>query len=210
METTKKENGKRANEGRNILPQRRWSIQKLVIEVFSIVLGVLLALAVNEWSELRSHQLQAESALQNISKELYSNLEFLTLLHENNTAAIKLMSEEEDVNTNDESSLIPGLQLRETAWETLLSTGVSNYVEYETILILSETYSMQSIYKQTGTQLTEAAMNVAAYATVNGSKVDNQHFQSQFIGYFEILVSIEAELLRSYKQLIEHLDKSKN
>ena len=132
METTKKQDGERATEDRGSLQQRRWSIQKLVIEVFSIVLGMLLALAVNEWSEQRSQQSQAESALQNISNELRSNLEFLTLLHDNNTAAISSMSEEQDANTDEERSLIPGLQLRETAWETLLSTGVSNYVEYET------------------------------------------------------------------------------
>jgi hypothetical protein len=209
METTKKQNGERVDQDRDIVQSRQWSIQKLLIEVFSIVLGVLLALAVNEWSEQRAHQTQAESALQNISNELNSNLEFLTLLHENNSAVIRAMSEEQDVKPDEERNLIPGLQVRETAWETLLSTGVSNYVEYETILMLSEAYSLQGIYKQTGMQLTEAAMNVAAYATVLGTEVDNQQFQNQFLAYFEILVTIEEELLKSYSRVIKHLDQIK-
>ena len=194
------------HENRVTFPKRRLPIQTLLIEVFSIVLGVLLALALNEWREQHSHQSQADSALQNISNELRANLELLTLLHENNTATIAAMSEEQDVEPEKDRNFIPGLQLRETAWETLLSTGLSNYVDYETILMLSETFSMQSIYKQTGMQLTEAAMNVAAYATVSGTDVNNLHFQRQFVGYFEMLVRIEEELLKSYREVIDHLD----
>ena len=207
METTKEQDRENVGENRGTWPKRRPPIQTLLIEVFSIVLGVLLALAMNEWREQRSHQSQAESALQNISNELRSNLELLTLLHENNTVTLSAMSAEQDAEPDEDRNFIPGLQLRETSWETLLSTGVSNYVKYETMLMLSETYSMQSIYKQTGMQLTEAAMNVAAYATVSGTDVNNEHFQSQFINYFEILVSIEGVLLKSYREVIDHLDQ---
>ena len=38
-------------------------VQELLVEVFSIVLGVLLALAMNQWRESRSQRAQADSAL---------------------------------------------------------------------------------------------------------------------------------------------------
>ena len=50
--------------------RERMPIQTIVIEVVSIVLGVLLALGVNEWRAQRSQQRQADAALVNISNEL--------------------------------------------------------------------------------------------------------------------------------------------
>ncbi len=184
-----------------------WPIQKLAIEVFSIVLGVLLALGVNEFREQRLHQAQAESAMHNIELEIQSNLEFLTLVHDNNNATIDAMSEEENSETGGERNFIPGLQVDATAWETLLSTGVSNYVSYESILLLSKMYSIQEIYKQTGAQLAEAAMSMASYATVLGKEIDNDHFQKQFMDYFVIMVQIETALLTSYDDALEHLEQ---
>jgi len=184
-----------------------WPIQKLAIEVFSIVLGVLLALGVNEFREQRLHRIQAESAMHNIKLEIQSNFDFLTLVHKNNTATLDAMSGEGQSDSDGDRSFVPGLQIDATAWETLLSTGISNYVDYESILLLSKMYSVQDIYKQTGGQLTEAAMNMASYATVLEKEIDNEQFGHQFMDYFSILVQIETALLQSYKGALEHLEQ---
>jgi hypothetical protein len=182
-------------------------VKTLLIEVFSIVLGVLLALGVNQWRENYSNQKQAKTALQNISNEIRSNSESLKLIHENNLATIKKMEEDQSDQTDTEAKFIPGLQLRETAWETFLSTGISSYVDYETVLLLSQTYSFQEIYKQTGTLLTEAALNMAGYAAATGREVENIHFQKQFFDYLEMMVTVEEEILKSYDMSLEHLTK---
>jgi len=114
--------------------------------------------------------------------------------------------QEEDASIKDRS-IIPALQLRETAYQTLLSTSIANYVEYELIFSLSEAYSMQAVYKQIGGQLSEAAMNMAAYATVAGTSIDNEQFQQQFRGYFDILLAGETQLLETYATSIETLEK---
>lgn len=185
---------------------KRWPIQKLAIEVFSIVLGVLLALAVNEWNEQRSHEIQADSALQNISNELLSNLEVLKLIHENNTATVDAIMAEPDSESEENRNFIPGLQLQETAWDTLLSTGLSNYVQYERILVLSRAYSMLGLYKNTGMQLTNAAMTASAYAAATGTEVDNDSLAKKFINYFELLLQIEEILLASFQEALDQLD----
>ena len=185
---------------------KRWPIQKLAIEVFSIVLGVLLALAVNEWNEQRSHEIQADSALQNISNELLSNLEVLKLIHENNTATVDAIMAEQVSESEENRNFIPGLQLRETAWDTLLSTGLSNYVQYERILVLSRAYSMLGLYKNTGMQLTNAAMTASAYAAATGTEVDNDSLAKKFINYFELLLQIEEILLTSFQEALDQLD----
>lgn len=190
---------------REKMRQGTHSLKIVVVEVFSIVLGVMLALAVSQWQEDRDRQEQAEIALENIERELRWNLDLLTRVHENNTATIASM-DEVDPESDEERSLIPALQLRETAYQTLLSAGIANFVEYELVLSLSEAYSMQGVYKQIGQQLSEAAMNMAAYATVAGTTIDNQKFQEQFRAYFEMMVSAEAQLLKTYGKTLADLD----
>ena len=173
---------------------------------------MLLALAVDEWREDRSQQQQAYAALMNISIELKDNQKVLKLIHENNVETVKLMTEDQESagkpGQDEDRNFIPGLQLRETAWETMLSTGISGYVDYDTILELSATYSMQRVYKDTGSKMTAAAMNVAAYATVLDREVENESFQRQFISYFEMLVGIEDTLLEFYQTSISQLDEN--
>ena len=189
---------------------RTFKLGTVAIEAASIVLAVLLALAVDEWRENRSQQQQAYAALMNISIELKDNQKVLKLIHANNIETVKAMAENPasagEPGQDEERNFIPGLQLRETAWETMLSTGVSGNVDYETILELSATYSLQRVYKDTGSQMTAAAMNIAAYATVLDREVDNESFQRQFISYFEMLVGIEETLLESYQASIFRLD----
>jgi len=195
---------------KNLVGKKRSNIpvKTLLIEVFSIVIGVLLALGMNQWRENYSHQKQAQTALQNITNEIRSNSETLTLIHENNLNTVNQMTESKSNENDGYAKFIPGLQLRDTAWKTFLSTGISSYVNYETVLLLSETYSLQDVYKQTGTLLTEAAMNMAGYAAATGRDVEDIHFQKHFYDYLEIIITVEEEILKSYKKTLDYLDKN--
>lgn len=109
-------------------------------------------------------------------------------------------------DADETRSIIPGLQLQETAWEAFLATGLSGYVNYDTILTLSKMYAIQRVYKQTGMQVSESAMNANAYSTALGTTLDEYHFQEQFIGYFQLLTQIESQLLSSYQAALETID----
>ncbi len=183
---------------------RDWSAKSLIIEVLSIVLGVLLALGLSQWSEERQHRAQADVALANILLELESNQAVLVAIHDNNTATIAAMKE---ASPGEEQNLnfIPGLQLQETAWEAFLSTGLSNYANYDDVLALSQLYSIQDIYKQSGLQLVEASMQVSAFAVVQEKEIDDDQYQKQFLVYFEMLTAIEGQLLVSYDEVVAEL-----
>ena len=183
---------------------RDWSAKSLIIEVMSIVLGVLLALGLSEWSEERQHRVQANVALANILLELENNQAVLVAIHDNNTATITAMKE---ASSGEEQNLnfIPGLQLQETAWEAFLSTGLSNYANYDDVLVLSQLYSIQDIYKQSGLQLVEASMQVSAFAVVQEKEIDDDQFQNQFLVYFEMLTAIEEQLLISYDEVVAEI-----
>ncbi len=194
---------KNLRQGSKTKSSKDTSFRKIVIEVVSIVLGVLLALAVNEWRENRANHAEAESALQNIKNEILSNQSHLSLIHEINLKTTQAMVE--DPSSADESKFIPGMQLKSAAWETMLSTGVSNHVDYQIILILSNLYSIQDLYKDTGRMLTESAMNMSAYAAALGSEVDDNQFAKNFSDYMNMLVQVEDQLLNSYESALTHL-----
>jgi hypothetical protein len=182
----------------------KWSIKTLLIEVFSIVLGVLLALGLSQWSEERQHRAQADIALANILLELESNETLLVAIHDNNTATITAMKEASP-DEEQNQSFIPGLQLQDTAWEAFLSTGLSNYANYDDVLALSQLYSIQNIYKQAGLQLVEASMQMSAFAVVQEKEIDDHQYLEQFLVYFEMLSAIEGQILISYDEVVAEL-----
>jgi hypothetical protein len=179
------------------------SIRSMILEVSSIVLGVLLALGVSEWQEEREKDEMVVIALGNIYRELEANHKILTVIHDNNTKTVEVSTRGDDVD----AQFIPGLQVRSTAWEALLSSGISNHVDYLLLFDLSAVYSMQSIYRETGMKLVDSAMFMSAMAAVNQVEVENEHVLKQFMDNFQLIVTIETGLLQAY---VEALEKTKS
>ena len=176
-------------------------LQKLLIEVFSIVVGVLLALAMNEWRENRANRALAQTALANVESEIRSNQELLVRVNEINKSALELI-EQVDREDEETKAFVPGLQLQEIAWTALLSSGVSSHIDYQMLLGLSECYAIQRVYKDMGRQIVQAELSSAAYAAAAGTTVDDQNKIENFAGFFGLLVAIEAQLLSSYEETL--------
>ena len=181
---------------------RSWS--SVILEVFSIILGVLLALAVSEWQQARENQERATTALQNVKLELQANAEILKRIHENNQETIE-KARAPDTESDENLQFIPGVQVRSTAWETLLATDAAGYIDYGLLLSLSETYSIQGIYRQIGMQLVDASMTMAAMATIAQKPIDNGVMQDQFMAYFTMILTMEETLLDSYRDALARL-----
>ncbi len=186
----------------------RKSAATMALEVLSIVFGVLLALGVSEWAEEREKNELAEIALVNVTNELTYNLEVMVRVSENNQKTFELMKQNLDTELDDseeDGQFIPGVQIRATAWEALLSSGIANYLDYSTLLALAEIYSMQSIYKEMGMKIVDASISMAAMATVSSVEIDNRQFQAQFFPTFSMLVEMEKSLLVSYQETLDQL-----
>ncbi|GAB4374039.1 MAG: hypothetical protein Kow0042_18370 [Calditrichia bacterium] len=181
------------------------SLRGWLVEIFSIVLGVLLALGLNAWQEHQANQSLAHMALINVANEIRSNMKILNQIHQNNQKVVEQMASHSKDQKEEPARFIPGLQLKSTSWETLISTGVINFVDYKLVLKLSELYSIQEVYQQSGMMLTEAAMNMSAYATVLGKEVDDEMFQNQFEDYLRMMLTIEEEILNHFPQVLSLL-----
>ncbi len=196
------------------------TVASLILEVFSIVLGVLLALAVSEWQEQQDRDELVQLALTNIASEMAANEEILTTLHARNQATIEAaypqepaadeeLNEEEGASDDAAQSapFSPGVQLRSTAWEAMLSSGASSYADYNLLLTLSRTYSRQAIYRDMGLKLVETSMTMAAMATVNSTAIDSQQFLDQFSAFFTMMLQMEETLLEDYAATRALLDQ---
>jgi hypothetical protein len=178
---------------------------RLVLEVFSIVLGVLLALAVSQWQEKRSNHERAGMALANVRAELQANLQLLEYIYPNNARVIEGIAKEQS-DDNEDETVIPGVQMRSSAWQTLSTTGLANYIEYDILIELSQLYSMIDVYRQTAYSFISSTMNLAAVVTALDSSVDNERFSKNFLAYFQMLVQIESTLIEAHQKAIESID----
>jgi type II secretory pathway pseudopilin PulG len=184
---------------------RSRTLGRIVLEVFSIVLGVLLALGVSEWQEQRDNEARAATALANVRAELQSNLDLLNIIYPINSRIVDRLSSGRE-NDSDDESLVPGVQLRSSAWQTLGSTGLSNYVDYKLLIGLSQLYSMIDVYRQSAFSFISSNMDMAATATALGSNIDNDLYSKNFLPYFQLLVQIESALIDVHQKAIESID----
>jgi len=186
---------------------RSRTLKQMALEVFSIVLGVLLALAVSEWQENRSNAERAAVALANVRAELQSNLDLLEIIYPNNKRIVEGITSGQDENPED-STVIPGVQMRSSAWQTLASTGLGNFVEYDLLIELSQLYAMIDVYKQTAYGFVNANMSLAATATALDRSVENDRFSENFLVFFQMLVQVEAALIKAHEGAIGSIDQT--
>jgi hypothetical protein len=126
----------------------------LLIEMISIMLAVLLALAVDEWRENRANAQLARETLNRITAELKLNvteLENILKAHQANQNHLKGM-----LDTVQKSGEIKGFVLdiniqlgvlRRSAWQTAIVTQAVRHIDFQVVQELSEIYEVYDFYK---------------------------------------------------------------
>ncbi len=184
---------------------RKQSIQEAGTEILSIVIGVLLALGVSEWNEDRVHQQRARQAIANIANELRSNIKLMEIIHANNVAIVNSANELDRPDDKGESRFIPGLQIQDTAWKTLISTGVSAHIDYEVLYSISEIYSIQQIYRSFGYQLVNTMMSTSALSLAINPESKTNSGNIFLEDNMALIVGIETTLMTSYENGLRKL-----
>jgi len=190
----------------------RRSMVRAGLEIISIVLAVLLALAVSEWQENRNNLERTEAALRQVETELSQNLELLEYVHDRNVALIALLTQESPT-VDQEAQFTPALQIADSAWKALGSTGLSGFVDFDLMVTLSQTYSLIDIYRRSGYSLLDANLWVMATATATErdmQKIDNTNlFALNFISQFRLIVDIESALIDAHRKALAEPGLSK-
>lgn len=130
------------------------SWKALLVEVGLIVLGLSLALFVNEWREGLEDEARAEAALKSISSEIKGNQAFL----QERLPYYRALADTIRVIVEAEGREAPvralpnwrGLQpplLRSSSFEAALATQALVPLDYQQVDLLSQVYAFQDIYR---------------------------------------------------------------
>ena len=128
----------------------------IFVEAFFLVLGVLLALAANNWREDYKKKQSAEIAFQSIAEELTSNhqavseailyhSQIMDTLYKHMRAYQGPSAPVPDAKVYSKGFMKPASPLS-GAWEAAIATGVVENASYEKVRMISHVYEMQEQY----------------------------------------------------------------
>lgn len=129
---------------------------EIVVEACSVVLAVLLALAVDEWREDRSHRELAARAQATILAEVRANLEELKKDRAATAKLIERLPAEDSLASGSSAKVwitISFSRLSSAAWNTAQSTQAAQYFEYSWMMRAARLYEIQSVYLATQTSV---------------------------------------------------------
>ncbi len=139
-----------ASRFRHLFHTETISLAELGIQTFAVVLGILLALAINSWNESRHQDRTAQLAMQSILDETGINLKMLeqrTRHLENMTTAMKNSPANHDAMSKkpcyawDGFSGLQYPQVIEAAYQTAISTQALAHIPFKQAESVAEVYS---------------------------------------------------------------------
>jgi|SRR5688572_1664214 hypothetical protein len=180
-------------------------LARVLLESFFIMLSILLALAVDNWSEGRRHQRLAQQSLQIFDRELRQNMGVVesNAPYHKGLRSVVAEAVAHPAAAADMRSIVEGLKaarLRNTGWETALASGALTHVDVETISYLSLTYGLQERFRQ----LSLAASQRVPLVGENDGNL-NARTVRDIYAYLNELVEAEEELIVHYKLTLERI-----
>lgn len=177
--------------------------KKYTYEMISIIIGVLIALGVDEWREDHQNRERANTALTNIQNEVKMNLGVLETIHPRNMEAFAMVQTES--SEDDSATIVPALQLQDVAWNTFMSNGISVHVDYDELYQVAELYSIQQIYKDFANKFIEQIMATRSMSIVNGNPLSESEIVTLNIEILALLMSVEEELQSHFAKYLNSL-----
>lgn len=187
----------------------------VILEVFSVVLAVVLALAANDWRESRATKDLTRISVEAIAEELGANLEAVGQAHEYHGKVLEQIrtSLPQNVTPTEEEAQSLYLELYKSgifrratvvdaAWVTAQSSGATNGLDFGLALSLSKTYTFQSDYLG----MSRSARNAAELALYLGASPVHYLF-----GTYESLNGYwwqEEALIGAYQEALQTIEQS--
>ncbi len=174
---------------------------RIIIEFFSIIFAVFLALLVDQRKEENRNHKMAERALNNIVSETQKNYDSLLAYHTLFNKRIKDIDSLINLAKHNKPFNIKGYQfmtLYSTAWETAKLTQVFNYMDFVTVGEISDVYNNQQLYTGIVQKIIDDMIFSANINTLKEAATLLQKHRSLFIS----INMIEGQLLESYKKFL--------
>lgn len=188
----------------------------ILLEAFFVVLGIVLALAANEWRQAQADRRNAATALESIREELETNRQSVLRslqyhLHLSDTLGMI----QRQVAARGDSASLPSIrvfsqgfvhpaQLLSTAWETAAATEAVRHMAHDDVLVLARMYDQQRRYTTQSEQI-GALIYGEIFARGTGGVIRNYANLNSIIGAFWFR---ECGLLLGYDRALSELRRS--
>src|SRR5687768_1486085 len=184
-------------------------LRSALFESAFVVLGVILALAANEWRESRMHRREAEAAVTSIVEELRANRDAVA------SSMAYHRSRLDTLEAHRGDGWVPSLQLfsrgfiapaqlDQTAWTSASETGTLTHIPYAEVLRLSRVYAQQARYADQARIVGEIVYR-ELYAGGAESVLRNRRNLGGIIGTFWYR---EGQLVSTYDSVLAALGSS--
>lgn len=141
-------------------------IKRGLIELISVIIGILLALAINEWWEDREIAERTQTLTEKLYVELSENVERLETAHAHHELQLQTIRDglklQEILTEEDYRSIYSTLyrrgvfkraQLTGVNWEIAKFTGLMTYMPIEDLQTLASLFAMQKAYDEQWTHI---------------------------------------------------------
>lgn len=173
-------------------------IFNLFKEMLPIILGILIALILNNWNEERKERNYIRKILNSVEKELLENKNELTITIAEHRELIDTINVYMDKKVTVEKILekangIRGVSIKNTAWQSIVNSKLE-LVDYESISILTDINEGKQDYKLKMEKLTEFL-----YTNLQAKELEDF---SLFKIIINDLLNVELDLEESHKKFL--------
>lgn len=128
------------------------AIRSALFEASFVVLGVILALAANEWRQDRADKQQSQQALATIFEELKTNRSAVAEAMDYHHGLIEMLFADHEDGWRPEArqftrGFVAPARTSRTAWETAAETGAFPKTDFTIVKDLSHVYAQQERYE---------------------------------------------------------------
>ncbi|MCI5082353.1 MAG: DUF6090 family protein [Saprospiraceae bacterium] len=182
------------------------TISKLVFEMIPVILGILIALFINNWKEVAANQRFVNRVLRSIEQEVQQNIGSLdTVLRkqENLLDTLQHYMEDETVTLSSIIIRAGGLKvprIQNVSWKSFLNTKIE-LIDFETISLLSSIDEMKKMMDLKVEKTIDVAIQFSESTAVRHKKVL----------MYQVLNMADSEqgLLKIHQDYLDHINKEK-
>lgn len=185
------------------MQSNRPPLTSILIEMFSVVFAVLLALGVNEWRSSKANEELGIAAYEKVTKEIKNNQKKMGGIIKNHNQTLadidsvisRLRQNRTDINFGQILFETPS----STAWETAKLTNAMNYLEYDKVEKITGVYSTQKIYTDVAGKVFQELVFFVPDKDLT-KMIDQMRTQKV---YLLNLISIEKQLVEEYDNFLK-------
>jgi len=175
---------------------------RTVFESMLIVLSILLALGVRAWQDSREVQQLITRSLQSFRNEISQNRGRMDDMYRYHVGLQSVLGEMSvglsPGSAQDIGDILGSLQsavLLTSAWDTALATGALSEMEYETVFVLSLTYSYQQKFQTIYNARLDDVLDLMSNENVSATRLSDSATR-----YLAEITASEGELLAAYDE----------